>query len=102
MKAARRQKNLRLPESLLTDLARFCELTRRSESDVIRAAIELLLAGGFAEAEKRLTAGLRAAAGSAGPAPRRGRGSPIAGGAAGLLLAGIASELALQFSSGFW
>lgn len=39
-------------------LEQFCHATRRSMPDVVRAAIDLLLADGLEEAERRLTTGL--------------------------------------------
>ena len=46
--------NVRIPPELLATLNHFCEMTRRSRPEVIRAAVDLLLADGDDVAEFRL------------------------------------------------
>jgi predicted transcriptional regulator len=53
-----RQKNFRLPTNLVSILDEFCTKTRRRDTDIIRAAIELFFADGLEAAERRLSAGL--------------------------------------------
>jgi len=58
-----KNRNIRFPQALRLQLAEFASQTFRSEADVIRAAVTLLLRDGFDEAERRLAGALGQAAG---------------------------------------